>query len=164
MNPTLEVRDGVPVTCETCLSLATHEACSGKDGDCLHAPGDKLMSDPFRYRFWVPSTPMEQMERLHALQVKGDRCILLGSGEAEVYATQTPQEASKQLHYVAEQCGYLVGRLVPGANEWDYTLDVYKDWGPFRIEWQAGQLVRVWKLSDDGNRTLSVFWDRAKAW
>lgn len=155
-----------PKDCRTCLYMATHEACE-KDGGCLNTPEDweayragKEMPQ-FRYRWWEESTPMAQMERLHALQVSGARSIVLGPGEAEVNTRSTPQEASASLHHVAEECGYMVGNLSHDKGDGKRSLTVWKEWGPFRIEWDGGKLARIWQGKPGQER---VFWDAGRAW
>ncbi len=149
-----------PIDCMTCRSMATHEDCD-KDGGCLSTPADWAeyratgKMPPSRYRHWIESTPMEQMERLHALQASGARNIILGPGEAEVNAKQTPQEASAQLHDCAEQCGYMVGKLSHDNGNGRQSLAVFKDYGPFLIVWEGGKLARIMQGEADKER---VFW------
>lgn len=156
-----------PKDCRTCLFMATHEPCD-KDGGCLNTPEDYAqyrasgVMPAMRFRHWVEApSPMAQIERLHALQVSGARNIVLGPGEAEVNARQTPQEASAQLHDCAEQCGYMVGRLTEDQSEGERSLTVFKDFGPFRVEWKHGQLVRIMQGEEGRER---VFWDAGEAW
>ena len=154
-------------SCYTCRSMATHEDCD-KDGGCLNTAEDYAkyrasgVMPPMRYRHWIESNPMEQIERLHAMQLSGARNIILGPGEAEVNTKQTPEEASAQLHDCAEQCGYMVGRLTD-AGEGLRTLAVYKDYGPFRIEWKDGKLDRIVQGGEDGKKERT-FWSAARAW
>lgn len=155
-----------PKDCRTCLFMATHEDCE-KDGGCLNTQEDWKayratgIMPPMRYRNWIESDPVTQMSRLHAFQVSGARNIILGPGEAEVNTKQTPQKASEQLHAVAEACGYMVSRLTPEENG-RRTLTVYKDFGPFRIEWEAGKLSRIIQGGEDGKKER-VFWDAQEA-
>lgn len=150
--------------CVTCRSMATHEDCD-KDGGCLSTSEDYAqyratgVMPPMRYRHWIESSPQEQMGRLHALQLSGARNIVLGPGEAEVNVKWTPEEASKELHRVAEQCGYMVGRLTPDNGDGKQSLTVYKDFGPFIIEWEAGRLVRITQRSEEPR----IFWDARRA-
>lgn len=152
--------------CYTCRSMATHEDCNKDGQDCLSTPEDWAQyrttgkMPPNRYRHWIESTPMEQMERLHALQLSGARQIVLGPGEAEVNTRQSPEEASKHLHHVADECGYMVGRLTPDRGDGKQSLTVCKDFGPFRIEWEGGRLARIIQ----GDKKEGVFWDALKAW
>lgn len=157
-----------PITCVTCRSMATHEDCD-KDGGCLHLPEDyaayyRAAGDmpPLRYRHWVESTPQEQMARLHALQLSGARNIVLGPGEAEVNTRWTPQEASEELHRVAEQCGYGVDNLTHDAGDGKRSLTVHKDFGPFRLEWEGGKLARIFR----GQNKIKprIFWSAEALW
>jgi len=154
---------GAPITCETCVYMATHEKCDD-NGGCTWTKDDYAAmrngeNPPMRFQNWVEATggPVEQMERLHALQLKGDRNIVLGPGEAEVSTKDTPQETSKHLHYVAEQCGYMCGNLA-GTKDGGTHLVIWKDFGPFDIIWNAaGELVRIDAGEEDKK---SVFWNR----
>ena len=148
-----------PRCCETCLFLATHEDCD-KNGGCLRTEADygtygrtgKL--PPFRYLNWVESNPVEQMSRLHALQLAGVRNIVLGPGEAEVNAKWTPHDTAKSLHHVAEECGYVVDNLTHDRGDGKQSITVWKDFGPFRVEWLNCKLERI--LSGEKGR---VFWE-----
>ena len=148
-----------PITCETCRSLATHEDCNNNDG-CLHLKEDYATygrtgkMPPMRFRNWIESSPQEQLKRLHDLELAGARNIVLGPGEAEVNTRQTPQEASTNLHDVAEQCGYMVDNLTPDKGDGKRSLTIWKDYGPFRIEWENGRLIRIVQ----GEKKPRVFW------
>lgn len=89
----------------------------------------------------------------------GARNIVLGPGEAEVNAKQTPAEASAQLHDCAEQCGYMVSRLTADSGDGVQFLVVYKDFGPFTIEWRHGKLSRIMQ----GEKKPRVFWETGRA-
>jgi len=131
-------------TCMTCLYSFTHEKCDG----CLHTPEDYETyrtigrMAPFRYLYHVESDPLAIMCRLHALQLLGHRPITLGPGEADIYATSTPEATSKHLHYVAKQCGYCCHMLRMDAFG-DVTLRLCKDGGPFTMRWRDNQLISV---------------------
>lgn len=152
--------------CVNCLYMATHEKCGtpGEPSECLHTPKDwegmrkpgRLSDMPMRYLHHVESGPIEQMARLHALEVKGDRNILLGPGEAEVNIKDTPQQVSDNLHMVAEACGYMCDRLNHDGDK--TSLVIYKDHGPFRIEWEGGKLARVLRVRNDGKTFRGVVW------
>ena len=162
----MKIKTSTPVGCETCLYMATHEECY-TGGGCLNTPEDYAeyrncgVMPPMRYRNWVESNPMEQIERQHRLQVEGKRQIVLGPGEAEVNTNQSPEEASKHLHYVAEECGYMGERLTPDAGDGKQSLTVFKDFGPFRIEWENSQLSRIMQGEKGEERR---FWQRSAAW
>ena len=164
MEPKTEKPPTCIKDCRTCLFMATHEDCE-KDGGCLHTKEDYAqyratgVMPPMRYNNWVESNPMEQMERYHALQLTGARNIILGPGEAEVNTKQTPQEASDQLHDVAEQCGYMVGRLTPDNGDGKQSLTVYKDFGPFIIEWENGKLTKIMQ----GDKKPCIYWQAGRA-
>jgi len=140
-------KEGTQVRCETCLYLATHEKCDKPD--CLHTPEDYRTSrtngcmPPPRFLNWKESNPVEQMSRLHAMQVSGKRSIVIGgSGEAEVNAKQTPAECSKQLHYVAEQCGYFAGNLKQNPD--GSAEIIISTEGTYKIIWGAdGKLSKI---------------------
>lgn len=156
---------GCPITCETCRSMATHEDCE-KDGGCLHIKTDYEqyrtvgIMPPMRYRHWIESSPQEQMGRYHDMQVKGERSITLGPGEADVFTTSTPEETSRQLHHVAEHCGYGIGNLTK-HDDGRQTLKVWKDYGPFEIEWKDSVLMRIYQGEEKARVT---FWDRSAQW
>jgi len=145
--------------------MATHEECD-KDGGCLNTPEDwkayraSGTMPPLRYRHWIESDPVTQLSRLHALQVSGARNIGLGPGEAEVNANQTPQEASDELHRVAECCGYMAGKLSNDNGNGRRSVGVFKAFGPFRIEWDNGKLARIIQ----GDEKERVYWDAKEAW
>lgn len=145
-----------PRDCMTCLYIATHEKCDG----CLNTSADYEkyrtcgVMPPNRYQNWVESDPLTQMKRFHEMQVSGARNIVLGSGEAEVNANDTPQKTSENLHYVAEECGYGVDNLTHDRGDGKRSLTVWKDFGPFRIEWEHGRLVRILRGENQG-----VFWE-----
>lgn len=157
---------GTPKDCITCRSLATHEDCE-KSGGCLNTPEDYAkyrecgVMPPMKYSNWIESDPMEQMARLHDMQASGARNIVLGPGEAEINAKQTPQEASVQLHDCAEQCGYLVGSLSHDNGNGRQSLAVFKDYGPFLIVWEDGKLARIVQGKADRE---SIFWDAQAAY
>lgn len=138
--------ESVKPDCRNCLYMATHEKCNA-DGGCLNTKEDfeKIRAGSkmeFRYANFVLATLPQAMARHHAQEVLGSRNIILGPGEAEVSTTASPEENSESLHRVAEDCGYMVDRL-KGDREGLQTLMVYKDFGPFRVEWRAGQIWRV---------------------
>lgn len=162
-NPQYEGR-----SCNTCLYRATHEACDG----CLSPPGWKgvptvvgestigdkkepIVQDSFAYANWKPGSLGEAMERDHQLEVAGARNIVIGgSGEAEVNAKWTIKEATKQLHYVSECCGYYTrGPFFEGEKAW---LSIVGSWpgGERILVWESGVFSYIQK--ENGVRT----WDR----
>ena len=141
-------------TCTTCLYSFTHENCD----DCLHTPEDYETyrtigrMPPFRFLHHVESDPLTILCRLHALQLLGKRPITLGPGEADIYATSSPEATSKHLHYVAGECGYLCHMLRKDAFG-DVTLQLNKHGGPFVMRWRKDVLVSV-------ETPCGVFWKR----
>ena len=143
-----------PVSCLTCLYAFTHEACDG----CLHTAEDYAAyrtcgrMAPFRYLHHVPSDPLSILTHLHDMQLSGKRCITLGDGEADIYATSSPEETSKHLHYVACECGYICHQLQKDAFG-NTTLRLDKDGGPYQMLWKDGVLMRVLEGG-------AIFWKR----
>lgn len=123
-------------SCETCLYRATHEKCNG----CLTAPA----GEPYPYRNWVESTLGEALERIHAMEVSGERNIVIGgSGEAEVNAKWTAREAYEHLCHVSECCGYYTA---PPIHEGDETrIEISGgDWCGSRVlVWKSGAFDRI---------------------
>ncbi len=131
-------------SCLTCLYGFTHENCDG----CLHTPEDYESyrtcgrMAPFRYLHHVASDPLAMLTRLHDLQLKGQRPITLGAGEADIYATSTPEATAKHLHYVACEVGYCCHPLQHDAFG-HTTLRLDKDGGPYLMRWKDGVLIAV---------------------
>ena len=147
----MEAKIKTPVGCETCLYMATHENCNatpdGSRQNCLYdLPANEQVKGRvynFGHRNWVEAVggPQQQMEELHLMQLSGERSIVIGGqGEAEVNVKQTPEECSKHLHYVAEECGYFIGRLKHDGDE--TSLEVCNH-GQYRVIWKAGRLWRI---------------------
>lgn len=124
-------------TCETCIYRATHEKCDG----CLTAPAGQ----PYPYRNWVESTLGEALERLHAMEVSGERNIVIGGmGEAEVNAKWTVREAYKQLCHVSECCGYYTESPIHEGDETRIRISG-GDWpgGPRILVWKSGAFESI---------------------
>lgn len=100
-----DIKEKVPISCETCLYLATHEKC---DGCLTDKSGPWPSGKPYLYRNNQRATFGEAMEREHQLQVEGKRNIVIsGQGEAEVNARWTVTQAYEHLVKVSEACGYV---------------------------------------------------------
>lgn len=144
-------------SCYDCIFMATHERCQ-ESGGCLNTPEDFAqyretgkMPD-YRYRHHVPAGPVEQMDRLHALEVMGYRNIVVGGvGEAEVNTRWSPEKTAGALHAVSAACGYMCGRLERGPDGKRHIFISTHD-GTFRIEWVDGRLTairrEVWRSTD----------------
>ena len=148
-------------SCETCLYMATHEKCDG----CLHTKEDyELFRNgsewpPFRYLNYKDGN---WLGRSMLYELTGKQNIVIGgTGEAEVNTKQKPFEVSKHLHYVAEQCGYIVGTLHKSRiSEVDIlSLKISTSEGNFRLIWHDNQLDRIERLDRQGN-IIDSFWDR----
>jgi len=155
-------------SCETCLYMATHEKCD----DCLHSKedwknyhwGKSREMPPFRYLHYKEGN---WMKRIYQFEIDGKRNIVIGGqGEAEVNTKNTPKHTAKHLHYVAGQCGYMVGNLT--KKNGIATLRVNTSEGNFRLVWENDQLQRVerwnydydYDTDKDNSRHISNFWDR----
>jgi len=58
-----------------------------------------------------------------------------------------PSLASKHLHYVAEECGYMVGRLNYNKDETKISLVISTHEGSFRLEWANSKDGRTQLIS-----------------
>lgn len=89
----------------------------------------------------------------HANEVAGKINIVLGGqGEADFNAKATPEETSRRLHRIAEECGYVVGQLVGYGVTW--SLDVHCHGHHYRIFWHRRNgddpgLLSVFEIIDD---------------
>ena len=150
--------------CHSCLYMATHEPCdkclSNDEDWAVYRATGKM--PPYRYSNW---TPGNWLARLLRWQRDGKQNIVIGGqGEAEVNTKQTPEAASKNLHYVAEQCGYHIGRLHKRGES--VFLGVETRDGAFELEWSEGHLAHIWALTfnNNGNETeRKSTWDWADA-
>lgn len=125
-----------PRSCQTCRHMATHTGCDG----CL---SNTPRGEPFPYRNWEPGNWLRE---LHRAEVLGYRNIVIGGqGEADFCSKAVPEAVAKLLHRVAEECGYLVGRLVQQGQ--DKRLKVHAH-GCYVIHWHDDQLVRI--TTDEG--------------
>ena len=151
--------------CRTCLYMATHEKCGrcGTETDCLHTPEDwedyrkTNRFPPFRYRFYEEGN---WMDRIIQAEIDGTHNIVIGGqGEAEVNTKWTPEETSKSLHYVSEQCGYVTGSLHTHA---DHTtrLEIYTTEGQFELVWDGFQPIRI----VDVNNPKGWHWSNQNPW
>lgn len=137
-----KIDETAPKTCETCLYMATHEKCN----DCL---GDDVKA--FRYANHVPGNWLRRMQEWER---EGKRNIVIGGqGEAEVNTKWTPEETSKSLHYVSEQCGYMTGNL--HEREGRTRLSIYTSEGHFELRWTLdGTLEAIDRLTEDGAKRV----------
>lgn len=136
-------------SCETCLYRATHEKCDG----CLH-PAGWPDSQGFAYDHWVAGNLGEAFERQHAMEVAGERNIVIGGeGEAEVNAKWTVKQAHKHLYEVSCACGYMTSSPVFHGDE--ARIKIRGSWnGPRILIWKSGVLERIER--ENGQCT----WDR----
>lgn len=143
-----------PRCCNTCRNAGTHRNCDG----CLSrtAPGE-----PYPYRNWEPGNWLRD---LHAAELRGECAIVIGGqGEADFYATSSPERVAKHLHRVACSCGYLCGRLT-GSQDGDQRLTIHTAEGGYIVHWHGGKLVKLttedgrecWNKDDPGLREW--FW------
>lgn len=152
-----------PRCCQTCRHMGTHakcDGCLGKSTTSVNAKG--LTCYQFEYLNWEPGNWLRD---LHAAEIAGVRNIVVGGqGEADFPATWSPEKVSKHLHHVAEQCGYVCGRL----NRYGYedergraaSLDIITSEGNFRIRWNsADELVQI-DVCDQEGYVVSCGWDR----
>ena len=109
------------------------------------------------------------LKRLSQYQLEGKCNIVIGGqGEAEVNTKRTPKEVAKNLHYVAEQCGYMVGHLTNAKQDGTRTLQITTAEGSFRLVWINDQLERIerwsldydWDADKDNSKHLDNYWDR----
>jgi hypothetical protein len=154
--------NGTPIDCRTCLYCATHEKCDG----CLSTKEDfaeyrRIMDEnrarpitewvkaplPSRYLHWEEGN---WMDRMIQFEIEGKLNIVIGGqGEAEVNTKWTPEHTAEHLHDVAEQCGYLCGRLRRGAD--DDRLQISTAEGTFELVWdKSGKLLRAYDVNHSG--------------
>ena len=120
-------------SCKTCLYMATHEHCD----NCLHTKEDCKSGKmpPFRYLNYQEGN---WMDRVIQAEIDGTKNIVIGGqGEAEVNTKWTPQETSKHLHYVSEQCGYVTGTLHSVENDTKISLTIFTSESEFRLVWSG---------------------------
>lgn len=117
--------------------MATHEKCD----HCLHTEADYAeyrqgrKMPPFRYTNYKEGN---WMDRVIQAEIDGKRNIVIGGqGEAEVNTKWTPQETSKHLHYVSEQCGYVTGHLSFNKDDSKIGLKIFTSEGEFRLVWSG---------------------------
>jgi len=140
MADTLYVRPGVEGTkqCLTCLHLVTHDKCK----NCLYKPDEKIEGTDYRYHNWEHGTWLQAMAQSHAREVAGTKHITIGGqGEADILATHTPEETAANLRRVAEQCGYVVGNLIPTENIKQLSISTHD--GSFVITWIDDVLHKI---------------------
>jgi len=149
-----------PITCQTCLYMATHDKCDG----CLHGGKPFPWPDEYDYKNW---TEGNWMARVMWFELEGKRNIVIGGqGEAEVNTKTSPGHAAKHLHYVAEQCGYMCGRL--NRKDGELSLMITTTEGLFRIVWDADGLkaIETWAYDydydndKDLSKRVSDYWNR----
>lgn len=142
-------------SCETCLFMATHDHCDG----CLGKDTNNFQYANYQEGNW--------MKRASQFELDGKRNIVIGGqGEAEVNTRWTPQKTTKHLHYVAEQCGYMVGTLSTKGDT--KTLKITTSEGIFRLVWVNDQLEHIetwnydydWDTNTDNSKCIGNFWDR----
>lgn len=138
----LEVRSGVPVTCQTCRHMTTHKACGtvGADDYCL---GDFNTRDKVLYRNWEPGNWAR--DRLEAEQAGTYNIVIGGVGEAEVNTQWTLAYTLKHLHHVAECCGYFVQKRKNRPE-----IEVYTESRYLLIFGAYGRLQRIDELDQEG--------------
>jgi hypothetical protein len=143
------IQSEIPVSCETCLYLATHEKCD----DCLTGKsGPWPAGKPYLYRNHQPATFGEAMEREHHLQVEGKRNIVIsGQGEAEVNARWTVTQTYEQLVKVSEACGYVTKAPRFDGDQASIRILCHGEW--FLI-WKSGVFDRI------EDRRGVCHWDR----
>jgi len=105
---------------------------------------------PFRYLHYQEGN---WMDRVIQAEIDGTRNIVIGGqGEAEVNTQWTPEKTTKHLHYVAEQCGYMCGRLAYSKTRSRITLTIWTHEGQFRIIWAnttgIPQLIGIWDVDN----------------
>ena len=126
-------------SCDTCLYMATHEKChecltSKEDYKDFNEAGGWKRPDYHYYNYEAGNW----MERIIRFEIEGKRNIVIGGqGEAEVNTKWTPQETSKHLHYVSEQCGYMTGTLHHFDNDTKIGLTIYTTESQFRLVWSG---------------------------
>lgn len=82
------------------------------------------------------------MARITLWELEGKRSIVIGGqGEAEVNAKTDPHETAKNLHYVAECCGYMTGNLIHKDDL--YTQKISTSEGTFTLVWDDTGLVCI---------------------
>ena len=82
-----KIDETAPVSCQTCVYMATHEECDG----CLGS--GRPPGEPFEYKHHKPGN---WLRRVDDMERRGLRSVVIGGqGEAEVCMKQTPAEASK---------------------------------------------------------------------
>ena len=146
-----------PISCQTCVHMAM--GYSGPCGNCLGPAG----AESYLYKNHKPGN---WLRALQAAEESGIRSIVIGGqGEAEVNANDSPDATEKNLHYVAEQCGYYVGKLHRDGG--GVCLDIQTSEGRFRIVWAAltRKLMRIDRVREDGMsvRTWPHFIEAAAA-
>lgn len=135
-----KIDETAPKSCQTCRHMATHRACN----DCLNT---FKPTDP-NYRNWEPGNWLRDLQ---AAEEAGRSIVIGDQGEAEVSVKSTPKAVSKNLHYVAEQCGYMVGNLHYLKADNQIGLTVHAD-SSCKILWDADtkKLLAIWYLNDNG--------------
>jgi len=131
-DTTTQATMNIPVCCATCMYCLTHERCH----DCFSASDDGRGR---RYANWREGIGLLRLEKL---EKEGKRNIVIGGqGEAEVNVRWSPERASKHLHRVAAQCGYMCGKLVRQGSK--AKLSIVTREGTFLLEWESDRLVRI---------------------
>lgn len=142
-----KIDETAPRCCKMCVHVGTHEKCA----DCLsgsHRDGTYTYAN-YEAGNWL--------RRLQEWERDGRRDIVIGGqGEAEVNVKQCPRKVSANLHYVAEQCGYMVGRLNYAKADKGLSLTIWTSDGHYRLYWntadpdQGGKLHHIDTLDSDG--------------
>jgi hypothetical protein len=160
----------VPKRCQTCLYMATHEKCD----HCLTEAGDYdnfnaesgWKRPEYKYLHWKEGN---WLGRVMFLELTGRRSIVIGGqGEAEVNAKADPNTEAKNLHYVAEQCGYVTGSLTKEKKDGTRSLFISTSEGYFRLVWDAEGLKVIerwvyeydWDADKDASRFVRNSWSR----
>jgi hypothetical protein len=136
-----KIDETAPRSCETCRHMATHSRCNG----CL---SDTPRGEPFPYRHWEPGNWLREK---HAAEVRGTLNIVVGgSGEADFCALAMPEDVAKHLEYVAEMCGYYVGRLATKGDSQSLSISTHE--GTYTLHWLRRTLERISRRTADGPR------------
>lgn len=151
-----KINETAPKSCRTCRHMATHRGCKnpGDSDYCLiksnyNTETRKFEDDPndTDFKNWEPGNWLRDLQ---AAEETGRSIVIGDQGEAEVSTKSTPKAVSKNLHYVAEQCGYMVGNLRKIDSQ--LALDVYTGDANCRLLWDADteKLLAIWYLNDKG--------------
>jgi len=132
-----QIDETAPITCKTCVYACTHEKCD----QCL----TNNDHGGYGYANWVPGNAVM---RLYEHQRDGKSVIVIGGqGEADFYATDTPQKVITHLRRASAECGYLTGRLI-GKSDSIQTLTISTHDGEFLITLDNGILIDIKQKTD----------------